>query len=120
MFIKILLPLRNGDTIGKYSPASAPNISGAFYDLAVGADLDTSGALTMGQGRGAFYAPPTLHPLKNSSVQKATARTTINAEGDGLEFSAARSSPVYGRAATVMPESAEVTVGIYLGRASEV
>lgn len=102
--------------MGKYNAAGAPNITGAFYDLAVGADLDTSGALTMGQGRGAFYAPPTIHPLKNSSVQKATARTTINAKDDGLEFSAARSSSVYGRAATVMPESADILCGLYLGR----
>jgi len=108
--------LRGGDTIGKYSPASAPNISGAFYDLAVGADLEDLGVPTMGQGRGAFYAPPTHHPLANSAVQKATARTTINTKDDGLEFSAARSSPVYGRAATIMPESADMAVGIYLGR----
>ena len=49
-------------------------------------------------------------------------QTTIDPTNNlsSILFDASRCSPVYGAADTIMPESVNVTAGLYLGRPSDV
>lgn len=100
--------MRNAGTPGQYNSPGLPGIIGNFTDLAVGAD----GLNTMGSANGAFRVPANV----GLSLQKATARSILSETGDGIAFDASWSSSVYSGSDTVMPASADMTVGLYLGR----
>jgi len=106
--------LRNGETteaIGKYNEPGAPEIAGAFWNLA----SYNFGDASMGSASGVFSVPS--RPAKDSVVQvKGDSINNINTFGDGIKFAASKSTSIYGSSNTVMPESVDMTMGLYLGR----
>ena len=102
--------LRNGGTIGRYNDAGAPEIAGGFWNLA---SYDVGGsAHAMGSADGAFY---TIYKKASDAVIYVKADTTHNTSGDGIGFMATRYASTYGASDTIMPASADIVVGIYLG-----
>ena len=88
--------LRNAGTSGKYNAAGLPDISGELYG---GTIFDVaSGA---------------LRPAHSNEHGRDTGGISGN---DGFVFRASLSNPTYGAQSTVMPESADILCGLYLGR----
>ena len=102
--------LRNAGTIGQYNDAGAPEIAGGFWNLA---SYDVGGsAHAMGSADGAFY---TIYKKASDAVIYVKADATHNTSGDGIGFMASRYASTYGASDTIMPASADIVVGIYLG-----
>ena len=102
--------MRNGGTIGWYNDAGAPEIAGGFWNLA---SYDVGGsAHAMGSADGAFY---TIYKKASDAVIYVKADATHNTSGDGIGFMASRYALTYGASDTIMPASADIVVGIYLG-----
>lgn len=99
-------PLRNGEIPGKYNAAGMPNIYG---NSQVAGFWDPSSMPTpLFQGMGTW----------GWSLQVNSATGTASGKIIGMDASYVNSC--YGRYGTVMPESADILCGIYLGRSSEV
>ena len=98
--------LRNGEIPGKYNAAGMPNIYG---NSQVAGFWDPSSMPTpLFQGMGTW----------GWSLQVNSATGTASGKIIGMDASYVNSC--YGRYGTVMPESADILCGIYLGRSSEV
>lgn len=81
---RVLQGTTNTGNVGNYLEASLPNITGRFWDLA--------SVLTekMGTATGCFSSPTS----ENSAISIATVSTT-QSSGDGIDFSASKSSTIY-------------------------
>lgn len=94
--------MRNESDIGKYNEAGLPGITGGF----LGANINGGTEFNAG----AFYnTGATTH-----------VRSGTNNYFNEIKFDAARANVTYGRSSTVMPSSADLSMGIYLGRLAEV
>lgn len=100
---KILLPLRSGGTIGRYNAPGAPDISGESGGYWANKSI-AEGAL-------GFSVIETEQSYSGGS-EPVTVRN--------MTLAASLSNPIYGASSTVMPASADMAIGIYLGRAAEV
>ena len=76
----------SGSLVWKLLEASLPNIQGRFWDLTT--SLDTG---KMGAANGCFSSPTT----QDSAVLNCTSRETVASTGDGIDFSASKSSSIY-------------------------
>lgn len=95
--------LRNGDSIGKYNVPGAPQIGGSISDIYGGASMHS--------------VVPT-GCFKQSNTYSVDARTTtpgVVLYGLNIRCAASDSSPCYGASDTIMPASADMTMGLYLG-----
>ena len=95
--------MRNGDTLGKFNAAGLPDLEGKMYAGTYN-DYTTSGA---------FYTsglPHLIHTLSGGSIFG----------GEYFYFEASRYNAIFGSCNTVMPASADISSGIYLGRPAEV
>lgn len=95
--------LRNAETSGKYNAPGLPNVTGG---VATGAGMkseydDPGSALYSGDDSPAEGMTPGASP-------------------GNIYLDASRNNPLYGASTTVMPASADMAVGIYLGRPAEV
>ena len=84
-----------------------PGITGEIYDLANG----SAAVSTMGNGTGAFTTPGT-----KTTIQRPSSLVVVEYNGDGIVFDASLSNSEYGSSSTVMPASADMFYGLYLGR----
>ena len=101
--------------MGRYNDAGAPEIAGGFWNLA---SYDIGGsAYAMGSADGAFY---TIYKNASDAVIYVKADTTHNTSGDGIGFMASRYASTYGASDTIMPASADLLFGLYLGRSAEI
>ena len=91
--------MRNGETAGKFNTAGLPGITGS-----VGAWI------RMTKGTGAFYTPTAR--AANVSYEDFV---TVEDNADQTSFDASRCNAEYGAQPTVMPASADMVYGIYLG-----
>ena len=86
---------------GQYHKAGAPDAAGYFY--------------TWGSKNMTFSPPFALSEQHDFSTKLSTP------PGDtdgwmGIDFSLSSSQPTYGKSSTIMPESVDMTMGLYLGR----
>lgn len=85
---------------GQYHKAGAPDVAGYFY--------------TWGSKNMTFSPPFALSEQHDFS----TVLSTPPGDTDGwmgIDFSLSSSQPTYGKSSTVMPESVDVTMALYLG-----
>ena len=100
---KILLfqSLRNAGTAGRYNVPGLPDVVAGWSNMQVYRDQEAiigfSGALDG-------------HP-----VQEAMVLGSVHYGWDGVNFYASRSNSEYGAQSTVMPASADMIFGLYLG-----
>ena len=86
--------------MGKFNAAGLPDIVGTLRSW-----------IRMAEGTGAFYTA-----TENAANVGVEDFVTLADNGPQTTFDASRCSPVYGSSDTVMPASADMAVGIYLGR----
>lgn len=96
--------MRNAGTNGKYNSSGLPNITGHLQGgdtsgITVWAHALDEGALVSVRNTKSYAAPAEQVP-----------------EYYDVSLDASLSNAIYGASATVMPDSADMTVGIYLGR----
>ena len=98
--------LRNGGTNGKCNAPGLPEMLGSFSLV-----WSNNWTFPSNGAAGCFYL---------SDVQPASAPPYNGSDGYNLasnvRIQASRSSSVYGASSTVMPASADVSMGLYLGR----
>ena len=92
--------LRNGENVGAYNAPGIPDFTGGMGDIHVGAVPSASGACR-------WY--------KTGSCQELSINTGIWNYGN-FSVTGSLSHPVYGASSSVMPASADVSMGLYLGR----
>ena len=96
------MPLRGGGTAGRYNVSGIPDVTGGWASLSY-----------EGQGTyGAFSHEDTVNSSSAPGGQVIKVRT--------FAFAASRSSAQYGAQSTVMPASADMPIGLYLGRPAEI
>jgi len=110
-------PLRSAGTAGKYNAPGLPGITGDFYNLVTN---NPKNIPQMGYAHGCFYTPAKRSDAGSIVGIETSASVTVADNGDGIQMDASRSNSHYGASSTVMPASADMTVALYLGRASEV
>ena len=96
--------MRNGSG-GGYNAAGAPDIYGQVTARHGSFFVDASGT---------FLSSAPTSTLNLSYITDGIPYDAV------LKFQAARWNAVYGNSATIMPESVNVSVGLYLGRPSEI
>lgn len=72
----------------------------------------------MGYAHGCFYTPAKTSFAGNVTGVDSSVHIVVAETGDGIQMDASRSAVAYGSADTVMPASADIAVGIYLGRSA--
>ena len=95
--------LRNAGSIGKYNVPGAPQIGGSISDIYGGASMHS--------------VVPT-GCFKQSYTYSVDARTTtpgVVLYGLNIRCAASDSSPCYGASDTIIPASADLSMGLYLG-----
>ena len=92
--------LRNAETVGAYNAPGIPDFTGGMGDIHVGAVPSASGACR-------WY--------KTGACQELSINTGIWNYGN-FSVTGSLSHPVYGASSSVMPASADVFIGLYLGR----
>ena len=92
--------MRNGDNVGAYNAPGIPDFTGGMGDVHVGAVPSASGACRWS---------------KTGSCQELSINTGIWNYGN-FSVTGSLSHPVYGASSSVMPASADVFMGLYLGR----
>ena len=104
--IKKAQSLRNAGTQGRYNTAGIPDLLGSISNIASGgAQVSTdAGALYISE-RGSNAVEPSGNIYGNTFQ---------------LEMKASRYSQTYGSSDTVMPASADLLFGLYLGRPAEI
>ena len=98
--------MRNAGTPGRYNTAGIPDLLGSISNIASGgAQVSTdAGALYISE-RGSNAVEPSGNIYGNTFQ---------------LEMKASRYSQTYGSSDTVMPASADLLFGLYLGRPAEI
>ena len=98
--------MRNGVSVGRYNVPGLPDVVAGWSNMQVYRDQEAiigfSGALNG-------------HP-----VPEALVLGSIHYGWDGVDFYASRSNPEYGAQVTVTPASADMAVGIYLGKTAQI
>lgn len=100
------MPLRNAGaagTTGRYNAAGLPDLSG---------QMDGGGYYDGAEGVGALY-PSDARP--EYIMSSTSGFSMLNCK---INFLASKSSLEYGAQPTVMPASADMVMGLYLGRTS--
>nr|DAV96987.1 MAG TPA: hypothetical protein [Caudoviricetes sp.] len=92
--------LRNAETVGAYNAPGIPDFTGGMGDIHVGAVPSASGACRW---------------HKTGACQELSINTGIWNYGN-FSVTGSLSHPVYGASSSVMPASADVSMGLYLGR----
>lgn len=82
--------------MGKFNVAGLPGITGSIEDTGT----------SIINGSGAFRSFYSSGHWEGSVIENGT---------DSFDFDASRSSAIYGASDTVMPESVDVTMALYLG-----
>ena len=95
-------PLRNAETVGRYNTPGAPDI--------VGSNINYMDIGMAHEGRDAFMSRVDTANKKLDDAGTETYNSSF------LSFYASRSSGIYGASDTVMPASADISMGLYLGR----
>ena len=97
--------LRNAESAGMYNEPGMPDASG-YIDF-----LDASGVpIRSGNGVGALSSSP-ITESQYSMVSQYSTSAVLH----GVDLSLASANPIYGKNSTVMPASADMNVGLYLG-----
>ena len=109
--------LRNSGSVGKYNIPGMPNIAGGFWDLLSSSGVSDVVYTTMGNAGGAFYVP---YHSSGNDVATITTNGKKVSDKDGIGLDASRSNSEYGAQSTVMPASADMIFGLYLGRQAEI
>lgn len=104
--------MRNAGSAGKYNIPGMPNIAGGFWDLLSSSGVSDVVYTTMGNAGGAFYVP---YHSSGNDVATITTNGKKVSDKDGIGLDASRSNSEYGAQSTVMPASADMVVGLYLG-----
>ena len=103
-------PLRNAGNLGRFNPAGLPNITGT---AGIGGNMGSSYELCIMGSSGA------LNANGDKGIHSYSSTSADNTYG-GLSFNASAASPYYGASSTVMPDSADLFMAIYLGCPAEV
>ena len=98
---KILLfqPLRNAGAVGRYNAPGVPNATGVMGSL-----LHATGAIAYGM----CSKGESQNALVNGSYSNTSFATYTTTLSNG--------NKIFGASSTVMPASADMTMGLYLGR----
>ena len=105
--------MRNAETLGRYNVAGLPDIIGEL-----GSDWNTwsNESLIWPSGTpGAFQKA-----AKEGNNVSAVEAPKLVAGRNYIQFTAHLSNAIFGATDTVMPASADIAVGIYLGRPTEI
>lgn len=97
-------PLRNGGTMGKFNTPGLPELAGSFIVGWTNASIPTYAH------DGCFYASTYQAAQLNQTGTTAVNNTFT------LGMKASKANGIFGKSSTVMPSSADIIVGLYLGR----
>ena len=103
--------------MGAYNNTGLPGIVGNFYNLVTN---NPASVPQMGNAHGCFYTPAQGVSAGNITGIASSAAIALAETGDGIQMDASRSNSEYGKQPTVMPASADMPVGIYLGCSAEI
>ena len=108
--------MRNAGTPGKYNAPGMPDAQGACYP----AIIPSNGSLQLLP----IESPSGVFSGATTSEQARGMFSTTGADSTkyslGIKLALSNGSDFYGAADTVMPASADITVGIYLGRSAKI
>ena len=96
--------LRNAGTQGQFNAPGLPQMSGELFDVYGGEQMSIKTPTGVFENSNAYTV----------GSKGASSGTTLS--GMNVRLYASLASPCYGASDTVMPESADMTVGLYLGR----